>query len=256
MLPSLNPPSAVRSGSIIAGLACIFLLSACACPAWADEPAPGAGDSVSDLAAEVLRKAGGNGNDGLGDWTRSIIDRALERADDAARQTVPGSSESSSAPLPAERHAARTAAGLAGRGNTPEIILFTSLAVPAASWRQWARDAARIGAPMVLRGVGDGGLRATVKRIGPRLGGHDAGVAIDPRLFRLFGIARVPAVVVVPGGVPPCVSRGCSDDATPPHDLVTGNIGLSAALEAVGAEGNAGRDVAHRHLGRLRGEQK
>ena len=127
MLPSLNPPSAVRSGSIIAGLACIFLLSACACPAWADEPAPGAGDSVSDLAAEVLRKAGGNGNDGLGDWTRSIIDRALERADDAARQTVPGSSESSSAPLPAERHAARTADGLAGRGNTPEILLFTSV---------------------------------------------------------------------------------------------------------------------------------
>ena len=256
VLPSLNPPSAVRSGSIIAGLACIFLLSACACPAWADEPAPGAGDSVSDLAAEVLRKAGGNGNDGLGDWTRSIIDRALERADDAARQTVPGSSESSSAPLPAERHAARTAAGLAGRGNTPEIILFTSLAVPAASWRQWARDAARIGAPMVLRGVGDGGLRATVKRIGPRLGGHDAGVAIDPRLFRLFGIARVPAVVVVPGGVPPCESRGCSDDAAPPHDLVTGNIGLAAALEAVAAEGDAGRDVAHRHLGRLEGERK
>ena len=50
----------------------------------------------------------------------------------------------------------------------------------------------------MLRGVGKDGLRATVKRIGDRLGGADAGVAIDPRLFRLFGIERVPAVVVAP----------------------------------------------------------
>ena len=230
-------------------------------PPWADEDPPAgksgaAAVSVRDLVDEVLRKTGGKGNDELGDWTRSIIDRALERAGRTARQTVPGTSGAATVPLSAERHARRLAGNLAPRSNTAEILLFTSLAVPAASWRQWARDAARIGAPMVLRGVGDGGLRATVKRIGPRLGGHDAGVAIDPRLFRLFGIARVPAVVVVPGGVPPCESRGCSDDAAPPHDLVTGNIGLSAALEAVAAEGDAGRDVAYRHLGRLEGERK
>ena len=47
-------------------------------------------------------------------------------------------------------------------------------------------------------------------------------VAIDPRLFRLFGIERVPAVVVVPGGVPPCRSRGCADDPAPPHDRMPG----------------------------------
>ncbi len=76
-------------------------------------------------------------------------------------------------------------------------------------------------------------------------------IAIDPRLFRLFGIERVPAVVVVPGGVPPCESRGCSDDPAPPHDLVAGNIGLVAALETVAAEGDAGRAVARRHLERL-----
>ena len=254
VLPTLNRSSTVRSGSIIAGFASVFLLGACACPARADEPAPGAEDSVRDLAAEVLRKAG----DGdLGDWTRSIVDRALKRAGETARQsaaqTVPGSSRETAAPLPAERHAARTADGLAGRGSTPEILLFTSLSVPAASWRQWARDAARIGAPLVMRGVAEGSLRATVKRIGNRLGGHDAGVAIDPRLFRLFGIERVPAVVVVPGGVPPCASRGCAGDPAPPHDRVTGNIGLAAALETIAVEGGVGRDAARRHLQRLGG---
>ena len=249
-----NPRS--RTALVLAAVLC---LAGCCRPALAqekslDETALSPEMSARDLAAEVLRKAG---DGGLGDWTRSIIDRALKRAGEAARhsagQTVPGSSGETAAPLPAERHATRTADGLSRRGNTPEVLLFTSLSVPAASWRQWARDAARIGAPMVLRGVAAGSLRATVKRIGERLGGHDAGVAIDPRLFRLFGVTRVPAVVVVPGGVPPCTSRGCAGDPAPLHDRVTGNIGLVAALEAVAADGSAGRDVARWHLQRLGG---
>ena len=258
MLPALKPRGTAPTARILAGLACALLLAACCRPALADDvratakPGEAASRAARDLAAEVLREAG---DGGLGEWTRSIIDRALKRAGEAARQTVPGSSGPSSAPLPAERHAARTAHGLAGRGGTAEILLFTSLSVPAASWRQWAHDAARTGTPLVLRGVGQGGLRATVKAVGDRLGGHDAGVAIDPRLFRLFGIERVPAVAVVPGGVPACRSRGCSDDPAPPHDRVTGNIGLAAALEAIAAEGGAGRAVARRYLDLLRGER-
>ncbi|MDE0377628.1 MAG: type-F conjugative transfer system pilin assembly protein TrbC [Rhodospirillales bacterium] len=199
-----------------------------------------------------MRKAG---SDDLRDWTRSILDRALERAEKTARHTVPDpSGPSTAAPLPAERHAAGIAAGAAGRTGLAEILIFASLSVPAASWRQWARYAERFEAPLVLRGVAEDGLRATVKRIGGRLGGAEAGVAIDPRLFRLFGVERVPAVVVVPGGVPPCRSRGCADDAPPPHDLVTGNIGLVAALEAIAAEGDAGRATAIAHLTRMSGD--
>ena len=254
MLPPLKPRGTARTGRILAGLVCVPLLAALCRPVLAEGPPPAAGEEARDLAAEVLREAG---DGGLGEWTREVIGRALERAGKAASGAAAGagSAKGSPAPLPAERHAARTAHGLAGRGGTAEILLFTSLSVPAASWRQWARDAARTGTPLVLRGVAEGGLRATVKRIGARLGGHDAGVAIDPRLFRLFRVERVPAVVVVPGGVPPCRSRGCSDDAAPPHDLVTGNIGLVAALEAIAAEGGAGRDVARWHLDLLRGER-
>ena len=236
-------------------LAAALCLAGCCRAVLAQERPPSPEASARDLAAEVLRKAG---DDGLGEWTRSVIDRALDRAGETARQTVPGSGSGAgpgspggtTAPLPAERHAPSLAAE---RANTGELLIFTSLSVPAVSWRQWAREAARIGAPLVLRGVGDGGLRATAKIIGERLGGAEAGVAIDPRLFRLFGVTRVPAVVVVPGGVPPCESRGCADDPAPPHDRVTGNIGLAAALEAVAGEGDAGRDVAKRHLERLVG---
>jgi len=215
-------------------------------------PAADPDPDVTGLVEEVLRGAGGNGEDSLGDWTRSVLDRALERAGQAARQTVPGRS-GEPAPLPAERHAGE----LTGpRSGSAEILIFTSLSVPAASWRQWAREAARTDAPLVLRGVGAGGLPETAKRIGERLGGAEAGVAIDPRLFRLFGIERVPAVVVVPGGVPPCRSRGCADDPAPPHDRIAGNISLAAALEAVADEGDAARGVARRYLQRLHGEDR
>ena len=246
-----------RPRNIAIALSLSLLLAACCGPAWAEEPSRD--DSARALADEVLRRAGSGSPDGLGEWTRSVIERALERAGRGASGAAPGAG-ASPAPLPAERHAGRTARGLAARGSGAGVIVFMSLSVPAASWRQWAHDAARIGAPLVLRGVARGSLRATVHAIGERLGGHEAGVAIDPRLFRLFGVERVPAVAVVPGGgpgrspVPACASRGCSEDAAPPHDLVTGNIGLAAALEAVAAEGDAGRETARAALARLGGD--
>ena len=229
-----------------------MLLSACWFgPARADEERTSNPDTdVTGLVEDVLRKAGGNDGESLGEWTRDVIERALGRADETARQTVPGRS-GETAPLPAERHAGELSGPRAG---TAEILVFTSLSVPASSWRQWSREAALTGAPLVLRGVGEGGLPATAKRIGDRLGGAEAGVAIDPRLFRLFGVTRVPAVVVVPGGVPVCRSRGCAEDPAPPHDRVTGNIGLAAALQAVAEEGAVGRDAARVHLRRLGGE--
>ena len=252
MLHALNRTAATRTGTAVAGLACVLLLAACCRPALAQQTSASPEAAARDLAAEVLRKAG---DDDLGDWTRSILDRALGRAGDTARQPIPGSTGPAAAPLPAERHAGGIANG-AARGGTAEILIFTSLSVPAPSWRQWAQESAATGAPLVLRGVGEGGLAETAKRIGERLGGAKAGVAIDPRLFRVFGVTRVPAVVVVPGGVPRCRSRGCADDSAPEHDKVTGNIGLVAALEVIAAEGDAGRAVAKLNLERLTGDER
>ena len=244
--------------------ACIVAAAAMAIsvsPARAGDGLSSPESQARDLAAEVMR---GAADGGLAAWTQDIIDRALERVGEAAAETARTGGTAGNggplAPLPAERHAAGLRDGVAGRSNTSQVLVFMSLSVPAASWRQWARDAARMdaaehaGPPLVLRGIGPEGFRATVKEIGDRLGGHEAGVAIDPRLFRLFGVERVPAVVVVPGGVPACRSRGCADDPPPPHDRVTGNIGLVAALEAVAAEGAVGRTAARRTLERLRGE--
>ena len=216
------------------------------------------------LADEALAEADESLDPGdLEDWTRSVIADALERVGSAAETSASAGAERTAAagdPLPAERHAARAAQrlgvrqgrnGLPARQGTAEVLVFLSLAVPEASWAQWAAEAARAGAHLVLRGVSPAGLKATVTEVGRRLGGHEAGVAVDPRLFRLFGVERVPAVVAVPGGVPACASRGCAADTPPPFDSVVGNIGLGAALEAIAAEGDAARETARRHLERL-----
>ena len=223
-----------------------FLLTGRCGPARAEELS--AEDAAHGLAGEVLKRE--SSEDGLADWTRSVIGRALDRAGRAVRGMEPNASPF---PLAAESNAARMARSFAARGNTPEVLVFMSLSAPAESWRQWAGEAASIGAPILMRGVMKEGLRATAGRIGGLLDGAEAGAAIDPRLFR---IGLVPAVVAVPGGVPPCSSRGCADDPPPPFDLITGNIGLAAALEAIAAEGGPGRDAARRALARLRGGWK
>ena len=199
----------------------------CDSPASAEEANAGYADLARELAEEAAALVGGESLDA---WPRAVLEPALP--------------------------AVRDDAAVGARGAaTGEVLLFTSLAVPAASWQAAARDAARIGASLVLRGVAEGGLPETARQIVTRLGDAKAGVGIDPRLFRLFGIERVPAVVVVPGGVPPCRRRGCAGDEPPPFDRVSGNLSLAAALEAVAAEGAAGRVVARRHLATLRGGQ-
>ena len=227
-------------------LAAIVWLPASGDPAVADDTPPEHADLARELAEEISAIPAGEALDA---WSRSVIEQALQRAGTAAGVTA---TEPEGAPTPPHERSAVAP----GRPATAEVLLFTSLAVPAASWRSAARDAARIGAPLVLRGVAEGGLAGTARQVRARLGEAKAGVAIDPRLFRLFGIARVPAVVVVPGGVPPCRSRGCADDALPPFDRVSGNLSLAAALEAVAAEGDAGRATARRNLATLRGTER
>ena len=246
-------------------------------------------EAVMDRSAETIEAARG---EDLAAWAESVIGRALEESGAAAgtgsvlvEAHAPGVGQVvSDEDLPS----ARTSADMLSAGSVrlssagpvrlssagparlpsagPEVIVFMSLAVPGPSWRQWSREAARIGAPMVLRGVLDDGFMATVRAIHARHVEDGAGAAplqgaaslqgaaLDPRLFRLFRVSHVPAVAVVPGGVPPCASPGCSTDTPPPHDLVTGNIGLEAALEAIAREGEPGRDTARRQLTLLRGE--
>ena len=230
-----------------------LVISTCSLAAMAQTPplVPASGDAEADAQAlvdavlgESLDKIVAEEHEALAAWAQKVIEQALSSGPEAGPALVPGG--------PTASAVAQSFGG--NRANTAEVLVFMSLSVPEPSWRQWSREAARIGAPMVLRGVAEGGLTATVNRIAARHAEDGAGAGIDPRLFRLFRIGSVPAVAVIPGGVPACTTPGCSSDPPPPHDLVTGNIGLDGALEAIAKEGGPGRDTAIRQLAVLRGE--
>ena len=227
-----------RQGAAAVALA----LCAASAPVPANEPPEAAAQALVE-AVEAARPE----PEGLDTWSRAVLDRALRSTGHAASPTGDATT-----PLPAERAAAALARSLVPAAAGPEVLVFTTLALPEASWRRWSLDAARAGAAFVLRGVAPGGLAATVRRIRARLPEGGAGVAIDPALFRRFAVDAAPAVVVVPGGAAPCRRRGCADEPAPAHDRIAGNIGLVAALEAVAAEGAVGRETARRHLARLR----
>lgn len=215
-------------------------------PALYEDEARALVEAVMDRSAESIEAARG---EDLAAWADLVLGRALKETGSMA----------GTGSVSVEAHAPAVARAVAGSGAPsagPEVIVFMSLAVPEASWREWSAEAARIGAAMVLRGVDPEGLAATLHAIRERQAADGAGVGIDPRLFRLFRIGHVPAVAVVPGGVAPCTTPGCSADPPLPHDLVTGNIGLEAALEAIAREGDSGRAAARRHLQALRGELK
>ena len=224
----------------VMALFCSFLLAAWNTPVFSQDTAEKAAREIVD---HVLRQGKKSPPADLGSWSRSVLEWALEQAG----KNAPKSPSS----LPAESRAGSLAENLSAPPQGSEIIVFMSLSVPEKSWREWSLEAARIGAPLVLRGVAREGLRATVKRVGAHLA-EGAGAAIDPRLFRLFEVTAVPAVVVVPGGVPACKSRGCASDPSPPHDRIKGNTGLDAALSIIALEGGPGRETARRHLGKLR----
>ena len=89
----------------------------------------------------------------LAAWAKTVIEQALTRG---AEGNAPVLVDESMGPAVAQ--------GDSGNGaNTAEVLVFMSLSVPEPSWRQWSRQAARVGAPMLLRGVAEGGLTATVK---------------------------------------------------------------------------------------------
>ena len=259
----MNRYRTLTIAAVLGVLACMAAIGASAQEsALYEEEARALAEAVMERSAETIEAASGAD---LAAWAESVIGRSLNEAGAAAgagsvsleahAPAVARAVAGSGLPPAGLLSAGVPSAGPAGLPSAgPEVIVFMSLAVPEPSWREWSAEAARIGAPLVLRGVLADGFTVTVRAIRARQARDGAGAGIDPRLFRLFRIAHVPAVAVVPGGVGPCTSPGCSADAPPPHDLVTGNMGLEAALEAIAREGGAGRDAARRHLAVLRGE--
>ena len=103
--------------------------------------------------------------------------------------------------------------------SSKEVIVFVSLGMPSNSLKQLAIEAEKTKTRLVIRGLLDNNFKTTMTRLQEL----KIPVEIDPTLFELFEVERVPTFVrckMTPEGA---VKAG--------HDRISGNIFISDAIE-------------------------
>jgi len=137
-------------------------------------------------------------------------------------------------------------------GEGPLLIVFASLSMPEASLARLIADTARAGGIVVFRGFPQGSAKAFAEGLkrSVRTQAQEAYIAIDPRLFRAFGVTAAPTFVVTGAPYELCDGLDCTSDA-PPHDRMIGNVTLGYALETFSSGHGAGAGIARLALSRL-----
>jgi len=115
-----------------------------------------------------------------------------------------------------------------------------------------AAEARAAGAVVVVRGFIGGSVPKTLTAARAAFDENAAsGLAIDPQVFRAFGVTRVPTFIVSRSAVQPCEGGIDCTSPAPAHDRLSGNITLTEALRLLAAKGRDAPDVAHSALARL-----
>ena len=141
--------------------------------------------------------------------------------------------------------------------GSPRFMAFASLSMPPEALKALVRDMGRAGGVTVLRGFPAGDSARFKAILAAIWQGEDAPAAlgIDPRLFRAFKIEAAPSFVMVGSDFTPCDGFDCQD-ASPPHDRLTGNVTVSQVLETYSEGGGPGAQLARLHLARFEQEQR
>ena len=210
---------------------------------------------------------------------RALIDQAEARGRSAQQSLDDWAAETSARTERYERDAQELAAGnqrALARGMTmlrndptfgdaaamieavPEeqgaLYVAVSLGMPKESLRSLALDAHKAGAKIVIRGLVNGSFEQTLVAA-KEVFGEDAvsGVAIEPQVFRAFGVDRVPTFIAATAPVQPCDQGVDCTSAATPHDRLAGNITLAEALRIIAERGDEAPGVAQAALARLEG---
>ncbi len=136
------------------------------------------------------------------------------------------------------------------------LRIFVTLEMPAASLRGLADQAARSGAMLVLRGLKDNSMRATLARVQSLIGERNVAWQIDPQAFTRFAVERAPTFVLLTGGAGArATEAACISDCRldPAFVAVAGDVSLDYALEAMVRQVPSARPQALPYLTRLRG---
>ena len=156
----------------------------------------------------------------------------------------------------ARRYAGNRQAFEGGSRAEPTLMIFVTLAMPEASLKLLATQAARAGATIVIRGLKDDSMKKTLAAVQRIIGERPVAWQIDPPAFRRFAVQRAPTFVLVALDsradlTKPNCSNGCSLDGS--FVSVAGDVSLDYALEFIARTRPALAGNARRYLKRLRG---
>jgi conjugal transfer pilus assembly protein TrbC len=132
----------------------------------------------------------------------------------------------------------------------PAILIFVSFSMPHQSLEAILRDAKKIHATVVIRGLINNSFQSTMLRIAElvKTSGGD-GMVLNPIWFKRFAIKQVPSVVAVPEGSVCFMQETCDQDLD--YDRITGDIPLSAALKMIRDKGHVTQSIAESALNQL-----
>jgi len=140
------------------------------------------------------------------------------------------------------------------RATQGDVLIFVSFSMLKGRLQQWLAQAQHIHAPVVIRGLVNNSFEATQAQIAALIPNNQGGMVLEPRLFSDYQITQVPAVVVRNTAIDCPAAQSCPH--IDPFDVVTGDIGLEAALTTIADQSDdAASHIAHQELQRLRQDQ-
>lgn len=144
----------------------------------------------------------------------------------------------------------------ANRREVSGVILFVTFGMPRPSLDRMIDDAARLQAPLILRGLVDGSMRATRQRIAELMGTRRVAWQIDPTLFARFDVTVAPTLVIVDPAKPVTVQCTTSQCTPPAFAKVAGDVTAAYALRHIAERDAAHADAARNALATLSAPRK
>jgi type-F conjugative transfer system pilin assembly protein TrbC len=114
--------------------------------------------------------------------------------------------------------------------NRQPLLILVSFAMPDSELQELATQGARIGAPLVLRGLVDDSFPETQKRLMGFRTIHGASFRVDPTVFSRFSVSEVPTFVLPLEPLQTCSMTSCP---APAHVRLTGDAGLDYVLDEI-----------------------
>ena len=138
----------------------------------------------------------------------------------------------------------------------PQLRIFVTLAMPEASLKLLARQAAKTHAAIVIRGLKGESMTETVAAVQRILGELRVDWQIDPPAFARFSVTRAPTFVLTAQGAgareATWLHKEC--DTTNAFVSVSGDVSLDYALNVIARTKPTFASDAQRFLSRLGGE--